>query len=92
MTGNVIFNGETHIDYKITRKKEGYGAWAYAPFRTIGNDDAMFFTIGVYGNSNTLSYAYIGAGDYSSNLNLRVAPDGNVTAKKFVGPLEGIAT
>lgn len=92
MTGSVVFNNETRITYKIARKKEDGGGWVYSPFRTVGNDDAMFFNIGVYGTADTLTYGYIGAGDYNSDLNLKIAPDGSVTAKKFVGPLEGIAT
>lgn len=91
MTGNVTFNNETQSIYKIARKKNGGGGWAYAPIRFTGSDNATFANIGAFGSGNTFNYLYIGAGDYDAATNLRIYPSGNVSAKKFIGALEGTA-
>jgi hypothetical protein len=92
MTGNLTLTGEKATIYKIERKKASGGGWAYAPIRFVGNDDAVFANIGAYGGANALTYMYIGAGDYDSDINLRISSTGAVTAKSFVGPLTGNAT
>lgn len=89
VTGNVTHNSETADLYKIARKKDNGGGWAYAPIRYTGNDDAVFFRIGAFGSANNFSYAFIGTGDYNEDLNLKVYSDGTVSAKKFSGPLTG---
>ena len=92
MTGNLNFTGEKSIIGKIERKAAGTGGWAYAPVRVIGNDDAVFANIGVFGGADALTYMYIGAGDWDSDVNVRISPTGAVTAKSFVGPLTGNAS
>ena len=78
-------NDEKAITFQITRKKDGGGGWAYSPIRMIGNDNAMFFNIGVYGSANTLGYAYIGANGWDSTANTRIYADGHLTAPKVYG-------
>ena len=85
MTGWITFDAEQGIYARIKRKKDGGGGWAYSPIRMIGNDNAMFFNIGVYGSANTLGYAYIGANDWNSTANTRIYADGHLTAPKVYG-------
>jgi hypothetical protein len=92
MTGNLTLTGEKATIYKNERKKASGGGWAYAPVRFVGNDNAVFANIGAYGGADALTYMYVGAGDYDSDINLRISPTGAVTAKSFVGPLTGNAT
>ena len=65
--------------------------WAGNFLKFIDNVDNDFAHIGIYGTGSTLKYIYIGSGDYNSTDNLRITPSGDVTAKKFIGPLEGSA-
>ena len=73
-------NDEKSITFKITRKKDGGGGWAYVPLRFIGDDGNRFYNIGVYGTANSLTYGYIGIGDYGEVADLRIYPSGDVRA------------
>ena len=77
-------NDERAITFQITRKKNGGGGWAYSPIRMVGNDNAEFAGIGVYGGANTMTYMYIGANAYNGN-NLYIYPDGHIWATKVYG-------
>lgn len=92
ITGNLQLINETSTIYKIERKTPEGGGWAYAPIRIVGNDDVKFANIGVFGSADTLNYIFIGADGYNATTNLRVYPDGTVSATKFSGPLEGNAS
>lgn len=81
MTGNLTFSNEKKTLYKIERKQAnaaGQG-WAYVPISMIGNDDASFFNIGVFGNNNTLEYGYIGSNSqHNATNNFRIYKSGNI--------------
>lgn len=77
MTGNILFNtGDTTekgIIFQTNRKTEDSGGWDYTPIAVRGANSSVFFHIGVYGNDNTLSYAYLNLGvSYSSDNSLRI--------------------
>ena len=85
-------NAAKAINFIIYRKTANGGGWAYDPLCIMGKDKKVFARIGVYGQGDALNWMYIGSHGYDSTLNLRIAPDGNVYATKFVGPLEGNAS
>ena len=84
MTGWITFDAEQGIYARIKRKKADGGGWAYSPISMIGNDNAAFAAIGVYGSANTMTYMYIGANAYNGN-NLYIYPDGHIWATKVYG-------
>lgn len=84
MTGWITFDAEQGIYARIKRKKADGGGWAYTPYCFIGNDNAAFAAIGVYGSGNTMTYMYIGANAYNGN-NLYIYPDGHIWANKVYG-------
>lgn len=92
MTGNITLGSETSIAAEIKRKKADGEGWAYAPYRFIGNDGVTFANIGVYGGEDALTYMYIGAEDYSSSNNLRIYPNGTISAQNFTGNVTGVAS
>ena len=92
MTGNITLGSETRIAAEIKRKKADGGGWAYAPYRFIGNDGVTFANIGVYGGQDELTYMYIGPEDWSSSNNLRIYPNGTISAKNFTGDVTGVAS
>lgn len=85
MTGSVTFAGETRTYYKIERNVSGGGGWAYSPFNVRDNNNSTFAQIGVYGGGNTLTYMYMGSGDYDSTANLRIYRTGTVWATSVEG-------
>lgn len=92
MTGDLVFDSEKSVNYKIRRKQAEGGGWAYSPIRAIGNDNSIFANIGFCGQNDTLSYMYLGSGEYGSANNLRIYPNGTVSAATFSGSLSGNAT
>lgn len=85
MKGNITMGGEYNFTGYIPRKNVNGGGWAYAPYRVIGADNEMFFNIGVYGGQDSLTYAYIGSGDYGASNNLKIYPSGTVWATAVQG-------
>ena len=81
--GDITHTDETHEYFLINRKKENGGGWAYAPFSIKGNDGNTFVNFTAYGNNNILEYISIGANSYSATTNLRIYPDGKISATKF---------
>ena len=80
VNGTLTMSGEYVFQGKQPRKKAGSGGWAYTPFRVLDNAGTDFAHFGVYGTANTMTYIYIGANDYNSANNLKIAPNGNITA------------
>lgn len=61
------------------------GGWARSNIAWLNKaGDASVFNIGSYGSGETLSYLYLGTGDYNSTDNTRLAPNGDVTVKKLI--------
>ena len=83
--GTTLIDNENIINFKIPRKKADGGGWAFQPMRFIGNDNADFAHIGVYGGTDTLTYMYIGSNSYDSVNNLRIYPNGDVRGNKVYG-------
>lgn len=73
-----VFN-EGNIIYKINRKTSDGGGWAYSPFSIVGNDNVMFANIGVYGGADSMTYMYIGSGNYNATTNVRITPTGSLS-------------
>lgn len=83
--GNITHTDETQECFLLNKKKENTGGWAYAPLTIKGNDETIFARLAVYGVDDTLHYIYLGANGYSATTNLRIYPDGKVSATKFQG-------
>ena len=79
VTGSILFEDESGSFYKINRKKADGGGWAYSPIQFRGSNNVKFANIGAYGGQDTLSYLYIGVGEYDSTYNLRISPLGAVS-------------
>ena len=77
--------GESPFSAYMPRKVDGGGGWAYHGFRFLDNALNDFAHIGVYGGQNTLTYIYIGSENYDSSNNLRIFPNGTITAKAVQG-------
>lgn len=92
MTGDLTFNSEKGIKYVMPRKKADGEGWAYSPIQMVGNDNSTFGEIGAYGTNDELAWIYIGNGTFNSSNNLRIYPDGTVSATTFSGALSGNAS
>ena len=75
--GNIVFGNEKQTIFKITRKKDNGGGWAYHPLIIKDNAGEIFARFSVYGQNNIMSYIFIGANSYDGN-NLRITPAGEV--------------
>lgn len=85
LNGTITMSGEYGFVGYMPRKIDGGGGWAYAPFRIIDAAKTVFANMGVYGGQNTLTYIYIGSENYDSSNNLKIFPNGTVTAKTVQG-------
>lgn len=71
------------------------GGWARDQLYAMGPADSdgnapKIYSLGSLGSGNALTYIYLGAGkDYSSTNNLRIYPDGRVSAPSFTGNVTG---
>jgi len=69
----------------MNRKNSDGGGWAHGYINWYDNANNIFARIGVSGSGDAMTYMYLGADDYSSANNLRIAPDGTITGKLFSG-------
>lgn len=82
-----FYGSEVKSKFWINRTIEG-GGWSYVPIQVFKADKkTKLLNIGVYGNNSDLIYSYIGNNDHKSTKNLRIYPDGTVTAPVFNGNL-----
>lgn len=83
-----FYGSEVRSKFWIDKTIEGGGGWAYPPIQVFKADkETKLLNIGVYGNNSDLIYSYIGSNDHNSTKNLRIYPDGTVTAPVFNGNL-----
>ena len=76
---DIYITEESSIHYKCERNKTGSGGWAYNIAKIQDNANTTFVNIGVFGNANTLTYMYLGSGDYNSATNFRIHNNGDIT-------------
>lgn len=76
---NLYFNHDNinyaQIVFKNTHMKADGGGWADAILTLQNNASAKVAGLGMYGDKDTLSYLYIGTGDYNKNNHLRIYTD-----------------
>ena len=83
-----FYGSEVESNFWINRCKENGGGWAYKPINIYKNDKVSIIShYGVYGKNNNITYTYIGSNSYNSSSNLRIYPNGTVTAPIFQGRL-----
>lgn len=83
---NLIFPSKQGIYFRMNDKQNDGGQWAYHYIDWYDKANALFATLGVYGTDNTLGYVFLGSdSSESSDLNLRIAPNGTITGKLFSG-------
>lgn len=76
MSGHINNDGEyTYIGY-MPRKTSGGGGWAYDVVSCRDPGDTRFMHLGVYGGDTSLSWIYLGPGEYYSENNLRISSSG----------------
>lgn len=97
LTGPLSMDNENHIVFNIPRCNENGGGWAVKQLIVNGHVDSegnypTVYSMGSYGQSNNLTYIFIGANEYSSTENLRIYPNGKVEAPTFTGDLIGYVT
>lgn len=79
-----FYENEVISKFYINRAKEGGGGWSYCPWLVYKADKTSVLSyFGVYGAANSLTYTFIGANAYDSTGNLRIYPNGDVSATSF---------
>ena len=77
-------NDEKPIQYRVNRNDpDSDNGWAFSPLIVLNKAGTDFAHLGVYGQSGTCNYIYIGGSNYSSSNNLRIKPDGTVMSNYY---------
>jgi len=61
--------------FKNTRIKDGTHGWADSIITLQNNSSSKVASFGMQGSGPTLSYLYLGTGEYGANNNLRIYSD-----------------